>query len=501
MVIKISNPKALSTQKTKSHLRESSHQILQKLLLYHNLLESIENPHLENEILERIRDIPSHHSPEEVLEKLRDKEGTKEIIREFLQHSQAKVQKESIEKPVELPKETSVEETSILEDSKIHPFDLFFHEEVSHLRSLDELYQYIAQRRSEIAEQKRHFFPLVEKLRAIYSDFHASFQEVHETGSLKPVSEGAGAAYFLCDERGKPKFIVKPVDEDIFCLNNRKGFVSIQTGYRTRKWVPVYRSAQTDVLCYEVSQIIRTSTVTPKTSMAVLNDEGFYDLSERVGLAYKDGLISKGGHPDKEKLCSVQEYIEDSKDLFEVLNRFQHMKLSDREIEHAFDQTDFEEANLFLWTTYDTDGHFGNFRVYIKGVDPLGREILGIKKVDNGLAFPEQNEQLRNGLVHLPNAKRPLSDSAKEKIRNIDVNVIVNRLRFYEMDECIDAFIERIGILKELAKREGMSIYEINYRMGLIGKGEVGKSLALSPIPLKELKKKVKHLKVNNEGF
>lgn len=459
--------------------------------MYHNLLESVENPHLEKEILDRIRDIPSHHSPEEVLEKLRDKEGTKEIIREFLEHSQRKEPKAPVEKSVKLPKEEKVIAESIsIEDSKIHPFDLFFHDEISQLKNLDELYQYIAQRRSEIADQKTHFFPLVEKLKAIYSDFHTSFQETHQTGSLKPVAEGAGAAYFLCNKKGKTKFIVKPVDEDIFCLNNRKGYVSIQTGYRTRKWVPVYRSAQADVLCYEVAQIINTSTITPKTSMAIVNDDRFYDLTERVGHAYKDGLITKGGHPDKEKLCSIQEYIEDSKDLFEVLNRFHHMKLSDKEIEHAFDQTDFEEANLFLWTTYDTDGHFVNFRVYVKGVDPLGREILGIKKVDNGLAFPEKNEQLRNGLVHLPNAKRPLSDPSKEKIRNIDVNAIVNRLRFYEMDECVDAFVERIGILKELAERDGMSIYEINYRMGLIGKGEVGKSLALSPIPLKELKKR-----------
>ena len=488
MTINFSNRRVLNSQRSKSSMSESSHQILQELLLYHNLLESIENPHLEKELLERIREIPSSHSPETVLEKLRDKEESKEIIREFLRHSQVKKPKESVQKPEEAPPDkTSNEEPLTVEDKKTHPFGLFFFDKISHLKSLDHLYRYIARRRSEIAERKSHFSPLVESLKILYSDFYTSFQQTHRTGSLQPVEE-AGAAYLLCDKNAKPKFIVKPVDEDIFCLGNRKGFAGIHTGYHMKKWIPLYRSAQTSVLCYEVAQIIQTF-ITSQTSMAIVKDEGFHDLFEQAGLSYKDSLIAKGGNPDKEKLCSIQRYTENSKDLFEVLNHLQSMKLSDREIEKIFDQTDFEEVNLFVWTTYDTNGYLGSFCVYVKEVDPLGREILGIKKIDNSLAFPEKNEQLRNGLIHLPNTKRPLSENAKEKIMYIDVDAIVNRLCFYEMDECIDAFVERIEILKKLAQREGMSIYEINYRMCLIGKGKIGKSLALSSYSLKELKK------------
>lgn len=50
-------------------------------------------------------------------------------------------------------------------------------------------------------------------------------------------------------------------------------------------------------------------------------------------------------------------------------------RVIDKEISERFDQNDFEDVNIFIWNTYDTDAHEGNFRVYVKEVDALGNEI------------------------------------------------------------------------------------------------------------------------------
>ena len=41
-------------------------------------------------------------------------------------------------------------------------------------------------------------------------------------GKLIPSSLGCGSAYFLLDSTGTARYVVKPVDEDVFCLNNRE---------------------------------------------------------------------------------------------------------------------------------------------------------------------------------------------------------------------------------------------------------------------------------------
>ena len=112
----------------------------------------------------------------------------------------------------------------------------------------------------------------------------------------------------------------------------------------------------------------------------------------------------------------------------------------------------------------------GNFLVYPKGVDEIGNEILGLKKIDNGLAFPEKNQQLRNNLSYLPNAKRELSAEGRALILAIDGESLAEQFEIMGLESATPALKERLLVLKELAQKPAITIKEINTEMSKIGK-------------------------------
>ena len=213
--------------------------------------------------------------------------------------------------------------------------------------------------------------------------------------------------------------------------------------------------------------MIGVETIVPRTNLAIVESDAFYDQLDGVDPSERTRYErSAASVPVREKLCSAQEFVPNSKMLFEGLQDLQQAGLSDEEIAARFDTQDFEEANILLWCTYDTDGHMGNFLVYPKSHDAIGNEILGIRKIDNGLAFPEKNEQLRNNLVYMPNAEKPLSEEARAKIAAIPVEALADELEQFGLDGSVAAMRERIGALKEIvAQNPNLSIREIDERM------------------------------------
>ena len=230
--------------------------------------------------------------------------------------------------------------------------------------------------------------------------------------------------------------------------------------------------------------------VAPRTVLAILESGAFNDQIDHLAPEERVRYERLIGSPDREKLCSVQEFIPNSKTLFEGLQDLQMAGLSDDEIEARFDQQDFEDANILLWTTYDTDGHLNNFLVYPKSTDAIGNEILGIKKIDNGLTFPEKNEQLRNNLRYLPNANRCLSTEGRDKIAALSIENLSRQLTQFGLTGSIEALRQRIAVLKELAQRQNLTLSEIDYRMSLIGK-QHGVELALSTLSQNELEQMI----------
>lgn len=305
-----------------------------------------------------------------------------------------------------------------------------------------------------------------------------------EEGYLLRAPEGAGAAYFLMDPEGAAQFVIKPMDEDILCLNNPKWCASPfnDPDFRLKNSIPLYRCPQTEVLASRVAEALDLSHITPRAEMGIVYSKQFHDICDAL-----DREARKGFRFDKEKLCSIQEYIPETRMLYDVLQEWQTDDLSNEQIEARIDQTEFEEANLFIWTTYDTDAHAGNLLLYPKYLPEEGEPLFGLKKIDNGLCFPEKNSGLLNSLSVLPNAKQPISPSLREKIANIPVDTIDELLEKYEMQSTRTAFMERIEILQTLALREAITLEEIDFRLQLL-QNEQGRELALGPIDLDQMR-------------
>ena len=351
------------------------------------------------------------------------------------------------ERPTEL---TSIEGL----EKDLWGFGYLWDEVVQTFSTVEELYAAIQDIRDELRTLKEIF-------RSLSVDF-PDYKIVPNGG------RGVSGSYFLIDDEGRPLFVIKPLDEDAGCIDS-DGWASPFHMSPVRSNMPLYRSAMREALAYMIGETMGLDSIVPKTVLGVIESDQFHSLSDQVALNELRRYFELCGPEDKEKLCSVQEYVPDAKSLFEAIHELERAHLSDEEIANRFDQTNFEEANILLWTTYDTDGHMGNFLVYPKGADEIGNEIFGLKKIDNSLAFPDKNRQMRNNLSYLPNAQRQLSAEGKAKIAAIDVDVLSLQLEQMGLGSASPALKERIPILQELAQRDGITLKEINTEMANIG--------------------------------
>ena len=363
-----------------------------------------------------------------------------------------------------------------------------FSSQLEQLKEL-ELLPLIHERRLELYEQKEHWRAFV-NANHLGKDgqFYTQIENALNNGKLIPNSLGAGSSYFIVDSQGTEHFVVKPVDGDVYCLNNHKGFGSPfnDSDHSFRESIPLYRSAQTDAFCWEVASLVGLVGSTPRTVLSILKDSEFYDFSLELKEEIKDRLLQEAGMPDAEKLCSVQEFIPDSQNLIELLHQFYSEGLTDEEIAGRFDQDDFEQVCLLLWLFFDNDAHGGNFLAYVKRTDAMGNKIYGIKKIDNNLSFPEKNIQYIDILAWIPNALLPISPRLKQKIAHLPIEQILQRMDDYELFNCKEAFKERLEIIKTLAQREGITLAEIDLRMSILS-GKDGKEIALNTMTTQEI--------------
>ena len=364
-----------------------------------------------------------------------------------------------------------------------------FSSQLDRLKELELLLPAIHERRLELDEQKEHWRSFVHANHLGKDwEFYAQIERALKDGKLVPNPSGAGSSYFIVDAQGVERFVIKPVDGDVFCLNNRKGFGSPfnDSDHYVREGIPLYRSAQTDAICWEVASIAGLERTTPRTVMGILEDSEFYDFSFELEEEVKDRVLHEVGMPDIEKLCSVQEFIPDTQNLIELLHQFYSEGLSDEEIASHFDQDDFEQVCLLLWLSFDNDAHGGNFLAYVKRTDAMGNKIYGIKKIDNGLSFPEKNIQYVDILAWVPNALLPISPALKQKIAHLSIEQILKRMDDYELFNCKEAFQERVEIIKTLAQREGITAGEIDLRMTFLSRKD-GKEIALNTMTTQEI--------------
>jgi hypothetical protein len=322
----------------------------------------------------------------------------------------------------------------------------------------DNLYENLRHRRAEIQKIRETMRPTILPI--------PGFTELLDAGTLSLIPHGISGSYFLLNEDSVPKFVIKPLDEDIGAINNPKGFASPFADSPLRTGIPLYRSCFREVAAFQIAELLEVSSIVPRTTFAIIQSDQFFDLSQQISPKEMQRYLDLIGPEDKEKLCSVQEYVVECKTLFEASQDLQSASLLDEEIEALLDRRDFENANILLWVTGDTDGHANNFLVTPKRVDAIGNQIFGLKKIDNGLAFPEVNGQLVNSLAALPNAKRPLSFKSIAKIQMIDPDAIAKILIQHGLDGSITAMRSRIKTLQAIIEdNPSISIKAINKKI------------------------------------
>lgn len=254
-------------------------------------------------------------------------------------------------------------------------------------------------------------------------------------GITSCVHEGGRAPYLLSGRDGTPYFIIKPKEERHL------------------------KAPQIEAFCYRLAVLSGLEHLTPETHLAHIPLPEF-------SLPYTENR--------KERLCSVQRYLGGTITLRSLLRKLFAEGL---EIEPYIDREDFAAAILFTWLTFDTDAHASNFLVYPKYTEPL---VYGIRKIDNGLSFPEKNEGVDNFLMHLPNALKEISESVRETIEGLPLEQIMTEMDLFSLTTSKKAFEQRVSVLRNLISRKGITYYEIGLRLLLLERPD-GIELALSP--------------------
>lgn len=336
----------------------------------------------------------------------------------------------------------------------------------NHVKGLEQqqlLYPMIQKRRQEIARIKEHWKSILPSLQE--ATLVSEVSQLMRSGTLLPAPSGYGAAYFLYDSHQTPRYVIKPFDEEMFCLNNRKEHASPyhNHAFRVRAAIPLYTSAQTELLAARFAERLGLAHLIPPTSLAILSHPQFYDVGDKLSAEEKVKFYVLVGGPDREKLCSVQRYLPHLRSLYSLVQEWLAASLDEAHILAQIEQAHFEELTLLIWLLYDTDAHASN--VYVqKSHDGTYR----LFKFDNGLTFPEKNERLLNALAYLPHARRPLSAPLREKIAHLPIDLLVAEMSSLEMEHAIDAFLERCSLLQKLTSHPHLTIQEIDLRLQLM---------------------------------
>ena len=320
------------------------------------------------------------------------------------------------------------------------------------------IYDLIQERQNEIHSTREAWRPFIE------SEYKRNlfFSSIFENGKLALAPEGTSGTYFLYDNNNSPLFVIKPTDEGICCLNNPRSFACplIERTYWPKKDIPPCSSAQREALCYEIAQLCNIGSSTPETFLSILFHQDFHLLHEPL-FQEQDALMGK------EKLCSVQIYLEESVNLRSLLALFLSKGFNEKEIEEQFDQESFEDLSLFLWIIYDNDSHPSNFRAYKKSNDSENVSY-GIQKIDNGLSFPESNAHSPDFLTCFPNARKNLSKKTQFQIKNLPLEKIKESLHRFRLSNSLPALEKRVTVLNELAKRPNITYHEVGLNLSLL---------------------------------
>lgn len=303
-----------------------------------------------------------------------------------------------------------------------------------------------------------------------------------EIKNIKPEVGGQGGAYKT------DHLYFKPMGEDICEINNHKGNSTAFLEDRVRKTIPLYQGCEREAASFESACASNISEVTPPTVLAIAENEVFSHISDQLPEDEKTKLLNQLKTPiDREKLGSLQQRIEgavlfqeieetwgiEGLAQFRLLHPDFDQKYTDADhveyLKTFVDTSNYEDCNFFLWKIGETDGNRGNFLVkQAKSKHNQTGKYFFIK-IDNGLAYPEKNEEFDNKLADLQLGRLRMSDRLKKKIQDISAVDEVKILKSYGLTAAIPATLQRISAMKILIERfPDITIREMNFRLSLL---------------------------------
>jgi len=371
------------------------------------------------------------------------------------------------------------------EEADIFKLGLIWQEITKENISLKQIIELIQHRRADILEQKNQWNEYIETHDT--GELMKKYEKQRQSLKIHRLITGCGGTYLVTSKENVPLMIIKPIDEDIMCLNNSKHYANLfnDETHVPKKHIPLYYSHQTHLLCHLIAKELGIAGTTPKAEIAIIRSDAFHDLSSVLSQEnsyLKDAI----GCRDTEKLCCIQEYIPHTKSLQDLVYEYLN-KGNSHNLICDLDQENIENLNLMAWITFDNDAHPGNFLVS-ELIDPHTHAVqIKLTKIDNSMTFPKENLGFNNFLFILDRRSDPISDRLRETIAYLDEEAIVKYMTDLKFpQEAMLAFYQRIYILKELAKKPSISLFEINLRFELLSRPN-GAALSLSEYSLKDL--------------
>lgn len=347
--------------------------------------------------------------------------------------------------PKHLPKPATATSKSLNKKWGVEEADSLL-DTITALRKSDTLYKEIGMRRGEIREVKEQWKNTGQAMQSAQDKmFIARFRGAHKSGSMQLCDGSAGGVYFLHDSGNKPRYVLKGYDQDTFCLNNPQRNASPcsnqDESIRVRQGISTYGGVFREAATVAIAEKLSLSHVIPRGALAIVTDDSFHDILDAVSEAGDEQVLNVAGHPDRETLCFVQEFLSDSTSLQESIGRKQHETITGESV---------EKCNILCWITGEQDGHAHNFLVVNRG------DTKELRKIDNGLTFGSQHAPIDNVAARvLPQSLLPLSDAGKKIIHDMSIDTICESLVTAGMDSrCIQTTRERLQALKSLAAIE-----------------------------------------------
>lgn len=308
----------------------------------------------------------------------------------------------------------------------------------------------------------------------IPTKMEAEVRNLLQTGSIKSVAGGKGGVYFLSDQEGNPKFVIKPGDEALLAINNGKHlaspFLDEDDVCSPVGGVHIYEAVQNAELAYETAKLFNLQEITPETEVMIIEDSIFHDILDETLEKNTPQMqeVELSAPMTKEKVCVVQRFADGYWDIGNLLSAKsklppetlkklmeeapeEYKQLVNELTPNDIDQLQYEKIAILSFLVGECDGNAGNLMCSKKDVEE--GQYRSIMKIDNAASFPEHNQNLTTGLDWAVfNYAETLTGETKKFIQNLSsekVDSIAALMKKRGKTEAsINAFRKRVEYLQ-----------------------------------------------------